>query len=338
MAGEDQGRGRPGEFELIARLFAPLAARFAGAVDLADDVAYLALHDGLVAADEELVVKTDALVAGIHFLVEDPPDLVARKLLRVNLSDLAAKGARPLVYTLALMVPPALDYAWLTRFAEGLRLDQEAYGIVLAGGDTVSTPGPLALSVTALGAVPAGRRMLRGNARPGDGVFVSGTIGDGALGLKAIQGRLLGLGGEHRAALAARYRLPQPRLSLGRRLLGLAHASMDVSDGLIGDLEHICATSSVAAVVQATLVPLSDAGRAALAADPGLIEDVLGGGDDYELLFTAPAADEAALVAIGRELEVPVSRIGAIAAGSGVRVEDAAGREIAIARRGFRHF
>lgn len=329
---------RPDEFELIARLFAPLAAGWPGACGLADDVAYLPIEGDLIAAGEELVLKADAIVGGVHFLADDPPELVARKLLRVNLSDLAAKGARPLVYLLVIMLPAAIDFAWLARFAEGLGADQEAFALRLAGGDTDATPGPLTLAATMLGAVPAGRRMLRAGARPGDAVFVSGTIGDGALGLKAIRGELAGLDAAQLAALAQRYRLPEPRLALGARLRGLAHATMDISDGLVGDLEHICRASHVGAVIETARVPLSEAARAALARDPALLESVLGGGDDYELLFTAPVVAEEALVALGRELAVPVARIGRVVVGEGVQALDHAGRPMRLARRGYRHF
>jgi len=329
---------RPGEFELIARLFAPLAAGWPGACGLTDDVAYLPLEGDLVAPGEELVLKTDAIVAGVHFLVEDPPDLVARKLLRVNLSDLAAKGARPLVYLLAIMLPASIDFGWLARFTEGLRADQQAFGLHLAGGDTDATPGPLTLAATLLGAVPAGRRMLREGARAGDGVFVSGTIGDGALGLKAIRGELAGLAPAQLAALAHRYRLPEPRLALGARLRGLAHATMDISDGLVGDLEHICEASRVGAIVEAVRVPLSEAARAALARNPALIESVLGGGDDYELLFAAPISAEGALGALGREIGVPIARVGRIVAGERVQALDQEGRPLALAQRSYRHF
>lgn len=331
-------RTRPGEFELIARLFAPLAAGWPGACGLVDDVAYLPLKGDLIAAGEELVLKSDAIVAGVHFLDADPPDLVARKLLRVNLSDLAAKGARPLLYTLTIMLPATVEFAWLERFAEGLGEDQATFGLHLAGGDTNATPGPLALAVTMLGAVPAGRRLLRAGAKAGDAVFVSGTIGDGALGLKAIQGGLAGLAPHQLVALTQRYRLPEPRLALGARLRGLAHATMDISDGLVGDLEHICTASRVGAIIEAARVPLSDPARAAIAQDPALIESVLGGGDDYELLLTAPIEAEGALAALGRELGVPIVRIGRVVAGQGVQALDGAGHPLKLARTGFRHF
>ncbi|HEY6334612.1 MAG TPA: thiamine-phosphate kinase [Alphaproteobacteria bacterium] len=338
MPGNAAGRPRPGEFELIARLFAPLAARFPDACGLEDDVAYLRLAGGLLAPGEELVVKTDALIASVHFLPADPADLIARKLMRVNLSDLAAKGARPLVYTLALMLPDSVDFAWLERFAEGLKHDQEEFGFVLVGGDTDRTPGPLSLSLTAIGAIPAGERLLRSAAKVGDAIFVSGTIGDGALGLKAIRGELAGLSSTDSAYLADRYHLPQPRLALGARLRGIAHAAMDISDGLLGDLQHICDASHLGAIVESARIPLSQAGQAVTWMDAALMESVLTGGDDYEILFTAEPSREAALVALGRELGTPITRIGAMEEGKAVRVIDHEGREMAFAQPGYRHF
>jgi thiamine-monophosphate kinase len=338
VPGNEAGRSRPGEFELIARLFAPLAQRFPDACGLEDDVAYLRVAGGLLAPGEELVIKTDALIASVHFLPADPADLIARKLMRVNLSDLAAKGARPLVYTLALMLPDSVDFAWLECFARGLKHDQEEFGFVLVGGDTDRTPGPLSLSLTAIGAIPAGERLLRSAAKVGDAIFVSGTIGDGALGLKAIRGELAGLSSTDSAYLAERYRLPQPRLALGARLRGIAHAAMDISDGLVGDLQHICDASHLGAIVESARIPLSQAGQAVTWMDAALMESVLTGGDDYEILFTAEPSREAALVALGRELGTPITRIGTMEAGKAVRVIDGEGREMAFAQPGYRHF
>ena len=329
---------RPGEFELIARLFAPLARGFSGACGLEDDVAYLTLSNGLVHGGEELVLKTDAIVSGVHFLADDPADLIARKLLRVNLSDLAAKGARPIVYMLAAMAPASLDYAWLEQFAEGLRTDQDEFGIMLAGGDTDATPGPLTLSLSVIGAIPAGQRLLRSAARVGDAVFVLGTIGDGALGLAAIRGQLAGVSQDDLDFLADRYRLPQPRLALGKSLRGLAHATMDISDGLIGDLRHICDASHVRARIEIDRVPLSKAARATLMNAPTLIDTVIGGGDDYELLFTAPASCADELNSLGREAGVPIVRIGGIDSGEGVSVFSPDGLELVPTKVGYRHF
>jgi len=319
------------EFARIARFFAPLAGP--GALGLLDDAALVDALPG-----RQLVLTADALVGGVHFLADDPPNLVARKMLRVNLSDLAAMGAAPLGYLMTTALPAACDEAWLAGFAEGLAGDQAAFGISLLGGDSVATPGPATLSVTAIGSVPAGRSVRRGGAIPGDLIYVSGTIGDAALGLRALRGELPGLDDTQRSFLADRYHLPQPRLALGERLIGVAHAMLDISDGLIGDLNHLCAVSGVAAVLEAARVPLSPAVRGALARDPALLAPVLGGGDDYELVFTAPRAAEPALAGLATALALPITTIGRIEAGSGVRVIDETGRDIALAASGYQHF
>ncbi|HEV2677107.1 MAG TPA: thiamine-phosphate kinase [Aliidongia sp.] len=319
-----------GEFGRIARFFAPLAAGAPGALGLTDDAALVDCPAG-----ERLVVTVDAMVEGVHFLVGDPPDLVARKLVRVNLSDLAAMAARPVGYFLTTALPKSRGDDWLAGFAAGLAQDQAEFGITLLGGDSVSTPGPVSLTLTALGRVAVGAEVRRGGARPGDLVFVSGTIGDGALGLDAAQGKLDGvLDPADVAFLADRYRLPRPRADLGPRLSGLACAMMDVSDGLVGDLGHICDVSGVAGVIEAAKVPLS----AAAARLPDRLETVLTGGDDYELLFTAPPERQGAIMAAAAAASVPVTVIGRIEAGQGVRVLDGAGREVTLNGVGWRHF
>ncbi|MEI9982647.1 MAG: thiamine-phosphate kinase [Aliidongia sp.] len=316
-----------GEFGRIARFLAPLAAGAPGALGLTDDAALIE-----VAAGDRLVMTADAIVEGVHFLPDDPPDLVARKLLRCNLSDLAAMAAVPQGYVMTMALPARCDDHWVERFAEGLRADQAEFGIHLLGGDSVSTPGPITLTVTAFGRVAAGGEVRRSGARPGDIVYVSGTIGDGALGLLAATGRLVGLDPRERDYLADRYRVPRPRLALGRALSGVASAMMDISDGLVGDLEHIAEASDVAAVIDASLLPLSTAATSVLAEAVEHVETVLTGGDDYELLFTAPP--DAALPEIPG---VPVTAIGRIEAGSGARVLDRDGGDLPLGRRGFRH-
>ena len=323
----------PAEFDLIAEIFAPLASGTPGAFGLTDDGAVIE-----VARGKRLVVTVDAMVENVHFLAEDPPADVGRKLLRVNLSDLAAMGAEPLGYVLATVLPVDTDRAWVEGFAAGLAEDQAHFGIGLYGGDTTSTPGPLTMSLTAFGQVEPGRELRRSGARVGDRIYVSGTIGDGALGLKAIRGTLGGIDKPARAYLAGRYRLPTPRLALGQGLVGLASAALDISDGLVGDLGHIAETSGVRGVVEAGRVPLSDAVRQALAADPGLVEDILSGGDDYELLFTAPAGAAGRLAELSRSLDLPLTEIGRIEAGSGVAVVDETGADIPLKSQGFRHF
>lgn len=321
------------EFARIARFFAPLASASDGAMGLKDDAA---LYNP--AARSRLVVTTDALVSGVHFLEDDPPGLIARKLLRVNLSDLAAMGAAPRVYLLVLALPSHVDDSWLEAFAAGMRKDQEAFDVILLGGDMVATPGPLTLALTLLGEAGEQGVMTRSGARPGDVVFVSGTIGDAALGLKVLNGELTGLDKETADFLSARYRLPEPRLELGRRLCGLARAGMDISDGLAGDLGHICEVSSVGARIDASRVPLSPAARSALAADPSLMEDILGGGGDYELLFTTAAECEPEITALGDAIGLKLTAVGAILEGEGVAVSDGHGGEIILNHPGYKHF
>ena len=312
--------GVPAEFSLIYRHFRPLAGP--GALDLRDDAAVFAPPPG-----REIVIAADAMVAGVHFLPEDPPETIGRKLLRVNLSDLAAMGAAPLGYLMTTAFPKGIEDGWVARFAEGLALDQAEFGVTMLGGDTVSTPGPMTLSLTILGHVAPGRALRRHGARAGDGVWVSGTIGDGAFGLRAIRGQVADAEG----FLAARYRLPQPRLALGQALVGVAHAAMDVSDGLMQDFAHICRESGVGGVIEAARVPLSPATRMAAVGDQALVP--FHGGDDYELIFTA--SDDLAVVALG----MPVTRIGwVVDAGQGVRLLAGSGAEIDLPAKGWSHF
>jgi len=314
-----------GEFDLIADLFAPLATDPA-ALGLTDDGAVLP------AGTDDLVVVKDALVEGVHFLADDPPAAVAQKALRVNLSDLAAMGARATHYLVALVRPARIEDAWLDAMVAGLEADQATYGVSLLGGDTVATPGPLVLSVTALGRVPPGAALTRGGAGPGEDVWVSGTLGDAALGLGVLRGGW-SPPDDDAAALVNRYRLPQPRLALGAALRGVATACQDVSDGLVQDLGHIAEHSAVAVTIEAAAVPLSDAARDA----PDALTKALTGGDDYELVFTAPPERRLQIQALARPLALPLTRIGRTAAGSGVVVLDEAGAPLNLDRRGWSH-
>jgi thiamine-monophosphate kinase len=241
-------------------------------------------------------------------------------------------GARARHYLLALVRPARLDDAWLDAMAAGLKHDQAAYGVGLVGGDTVSTPGPLVLSITALGRVPPGAALTRAGAGPKEDVWVSGTLGDAALGLAVLRGGWAPPE-DDAAALVNRYRLPQPRLALGERLRGIATACQDVSDGLIQDLGHIAAQSGVALTVEAAAVPLSAAARDA----PDARTSALTGGDDYELVFTAPPERRLQIQALARTLDLPLTRIGRTAAGSGVVVLDEAGAPLTLHRRGWSH-
>jgi len=328
----------PGEFELIARYFAPLARGFPGAYGLLDDAAVIAPAPG-----HELVAKTDAIVGGVHFLLDDPPDLIARKALRVNLSDLAAKGAVPRAYLLDIMLPKTLTESWIAGFARGLAQDQDEYRVHLIGGDTDSTPGPVSIAIAAFGEVPTGRMLRRSRARAGDTVFVTGTIGDSALGIEVLRNALPDVGAVAATFLVERYRVPRPRVALGPRLVGLANAAIDISDGLVADLRHVCEVSELAAVVEASRVPLSAAACGVLAARPGYLAAVLTGGDDYEILFTAPPAAAEDLGRLSRTLDVPITPIGRMKTPSSatedrVTVLDGNGRAMVLGRGGWAHF
>lgn len=323
---------RVGEFELIARYFAPLARAFEGAGGLQSDNAFLPAD-----ARHDLVVKTDTIVAGVHFLADDLPRRIAAKALRVCLSDLAAGGATPFVYQLSLALPSNWDEAWVAAFARGLAADQRRFGIILCGGDTVVTPGPLTITVTAFGRVARGKGVTRAGARAGDELWVTGTIGDGALGLLAARGNLAALSARQRAHIEDRYRLPRPRCTLAPRLPGIVTAMADVSDGLLADAGHIADASRLAVSIERDDVPLSPAARKAVAADPRLWAIVLGGGDDYELVMSVPGRRRAALQAAAKAAGLRITCIGRFVSGGGVSV-NAGGRAIEAPRKGYVHF
>jgi thiamine-monophosphate kinase len=325
----------PGEFEVIRRYFAPLAQGMPGALDLTDDAC-----TWQPPADEELVLTVDALIADVHFLSSDPADLVARKMLRVNLSDLAAKGAKPAGYLMTIAIDGTIDEAWLRDFIRGLGEDQQTFGIHLMGGDTVKTPGPLSLTLTAIGNVPPGTALRRHGARPGQHLFTTGTIGDGYLGLQVLRHRFLELGHEQREFLAGRYQLPEPRLAFGQALRqrGLATAAMDVSDGLVADLGHLAKASGCGAILRSNAVPLSSPAAELVAQDPEMMMTLIAGGDDYEILFAAPADRSDEIATLAQSLGQRVTEIGECVAGAGVQVVDRDGQAIALAQSGYTHF
>jgi len=324
---------RLGEFELIAKLFAPLAAKAEGAFNLTDDAAILRHSPG-----EELVVTVDALVEAVHFRRDDPADLIAAKALRVNLSDLAAKGALPLGYLMTLCLPSWAGDTWLARFAEGLAQDQTRYGVNLLGGDTTSTPGRLVVSISAFGTVPAGKMIRRAGAKPGDLVFVSGTIGDAGAGLSLASGHEAELDEKDKTALIDRYRLPEPRLSFGRGLIGLASAALDVSDGLIADLDHIAEISGVRILVEASRIPLSPAYRRLRGNGIDAITQAAGAGDDYEIAFTAPESARSAILAAASKAGLGVHEIGRVEPGAGIVLLDERGQAVPVRHAGYTHF
>lgn len=325
---------RRSEFDQIAQAFAPLTRGAPAALGLTDDAAVLSVPPG-----RQVVVTTDAIVAGVHYLPDDTPDLVARKLVRVNLSDLAAMGAEPLGLFLACAFPRDCPDSWIDAFVEGLGRDVDAFGVPVLGGDTVATPGPATFALTALGTVPTGSAMMRSGARPGHLIAVSGTLGDGAFGLRAARGALEGLLEPAAiAVLADRYRLPRPRLELGVGLRGVASSGMDVSDGLMQDLGHLCAASGVGAEVRAAALPVSAAVQS-LNEGEDWLRTVVTGGDDYELLVTLAPDDEADAMAAARGAGVDLTVIGqCVDAARGVRLLTAEGAVVSGLDAGFRHF
>lgn len=324
------------EDRLIATYFRPLATH-PGAFDLADDAAAIAPPPGC-----DLVLKTDGVISGVHFFPDDPAEMVARKALRINLSDLAAKGAAPLGFLLSIGLPAGLPADWLKDFARGLREDAEHYGCSLLGGDTDHSPGAITVYIAALGTVPHGAMVRRKGARPGDLVVATGTIGDAALGLllrrdAAAAGRWQ-LDAAMRDHLLGRYLLPQPRTAIAEALRRHASAAMDVSDGLAGDLAKLCRASGVAADIAVADVPLSWAARQAVAAEPALIETILTGGDDFEVIATVAPDRLEALRQEAAAAGVTVTRVGAVGAGQGAHFRDADGRALVFRRPSYSHF
>lgn len=322
-----------GEFDIIRKVFAPLAKDAKGAYGLIDDAALI--------AGDEFVVTADMMIEGVHFLKSDPLDLVARKLVRVNLSDLAAKGAKPIGYLLTCAWPASTTQSDIETFAEGLAADQKLFRIALYGGDTTrhaAAHAPLTISATFFGAPARQGMVARSGAAPGDDIYVSGTIGDAGLGLAAMKSRRKG---EDREYLVRRYHLPEPRITLGGALAGYASAAIDVSDGLIADAGHIARASGCALSITAELIPLSEQARRWLNDQDdrsAAYGELASSGDDYEILFTAPARARRAIDMAATVSKTPVTRIGAAARGEGVSLLDERGREIDVDIGGYDHF
>lgn len=326
-----------GEFEIIARYFAPLATNPA-ALGLLDDAAVLTLPEG-----QEVVATCDTIIAGVHFLSTDPPDTIGYKALAVSLSDLAAKGARPHIYLLSVAFPERPSAPWLEALAAGVQAAQEDSGIELVGGDTCATLGPLTITVTAIGMLPQGEAVLRRGAMAGDRLYVSGTIGDAALGLKLlVEPRLAldwDLSDEDGAFLIGRYRCPSARNALALPLRQCARAAVDVSDGLVGDTAKLCRASGVNATIEAARVPLSPAAAKAVAKAPELFAELITAGDDYEIVAAMEAAHARGFESGAKDHGVTVTAIGKVRAGDGdVEVLSEDGRPLKLEHMGFSHF
>lgn len=325
------------EDRLIARHFRPLATH-PGALGLGDDAAVVA-----VPAGHELVLTTDGVISGVHFYPANPPALVAKKALRINLSDLAAKGARPLGFLLSIALTREFADGWLKDFTRSLGDDARKFNCPLLGGDTDRTPGPVSVTIAALGSVPRGTMVRRSGARPGDRLVVSGTIGDAALGVMLPRdpaaAQRWGLDRRMCDHLLRRYLVPQPRNAIAEALRRHASGAIDVSDGLAGDLAKMCRASRVDATIDVARVPLSRAARVALAAEPELLETILTGGDDFEVLASVPPRKLAALHKSARAAGVALTEVGRFSAGRGTaRFVDAQGRALKFARPSYSHF
>ena len=324
-----------GEDKLIARFFKPLATH-PGALALTDDAANFEPPAG-----HDLVLTADAITGGVHFFPDDPPDAIARKALRVNLSDLAAKGAKPRGFLITLALPSTIDDAWLENFSSGLRADAEAFACPLFGGDTIRTRGPVSVSIFAFGSVPKGKMVKRSGAKTGDRIIVSGTIGDAALSLRLRKddaAQSWKLDASAREYLLDRYLLPQPRPGLAEAVQAHASAAMDVSDGLVGDLGKLCTVSGVSADIDVSSIPLSAAARAMLAADATLMETILTGGDDYEIVCAMRPDDVPTFRDRAAKAAIAVTDIGTIVDGTGEPRFIGANGPLSFARKSFSHF
>ena len=323
MSGEDS------EFDHIRKRLAPLSADAAGAFNLSDDAALMQPRSGY-----EVVLTSDMLVAGVHFLDKDPAADIAAKALAVSLSDLAAMGADARFYMTSISWPDAAKSAQRDAFCEGLKAAQAEWGVTLIGGDTTSTPGPWTIAVTAIGEAPQGASMTRSGAKAGEAVWVSGEIGGAGLGLAMAKGER-----KKSAGLVKRYRRPEPRLALGRALRGLASSVIDVSDGLLADLGHIARVSGVAMRIEAESVPVpAEIRREAAEAGAEVLIAPLTSGDDYELAFTAPKTLSGRIHAVSERLGLPLTQIGETLAGEGVSLVEASGVELPFDKGGFTHF
>ena len=328
------------EFNIINKYFAPLSTKVPGAFSLKDDAAIINFPTG-----KKLVVTSDSCVEGIHFFKDDKPNLIAKKALRSALSDLAAKGGKPMGYMLSLALPPHINSAWLQSFSSGLKEDQDEFDINLIGGDTSKSNYELTVSITVLGTVSDGLYVPRSGALPGDRIYVTGTIGDSYYGLQILNGKKFDIGEDHRNYLIDRYHVPKPRLAIGRAIGEFAHASIDISDGLVADLGHICESSHQSAMLKLDFVPLSPAIKKLVDNSNEVYEKVITGGCDYELLFTVAPGDSEHVAFLAKRYNVEITHIGHIAPASDddlagknyVKVVTSDGSAIKLKKNGYEH-
>lgn len=326
-------KNRPSEFDLIEELFVPLAKLHAGADGLKDDCATLSVRHGF-----EALYTMDTLVEGVHFFKDDPANLIAKKLLRVSLSDLAASGGIPKGYLLALSLPADISHEWLQLFAAGFSEDQAKYNVTMLGGDTTSTSGPLTLSLTAIGEVPSGEAVRRSGAVVGDDIYVSGVVGDAAIALRLFEKMGRETAEIEFPAICDGYILPEPRTTLGPSIIGIASACIDISDGLYADLGHICEASGVGATVFQSHIPLSDSAANILDKYQEYWQAVFGGGDDYELLFSAAPNKREVVQGVSEMIGVPIARIGKIISNKDISILDSQDKRLNVENTGWKHF
>jgi len=317
------------EFNLIKKYFSPLSSGVSGAFGLTDDASVLCPTAG-----KEIIITKDAITESVHFMPDANASEIAWKLLRVNLSDIAAMGGEAKYYLIAAMLPKSIKERWIREFATTLRKEQDLFGVSLIGGDTVVHNGPISLSLTMIGEVKKGKAVRRTMAKAGDLVFVSGTIGDAALGLAALKGKLEFLSKKDRNSLINRYKKPEPRMDLGRKLPFLASAAIDISDGLLADAGHM----SVGMVLEQNKIPLSPAAAKAVSVDKNLFNTICSGGDDYEILFTVSPEKEKEVNMLSIGLPLRLTKIGVVNNPSKIRIIDEKGKEIKFSKTGYQHF
>ncbi len=314
------------EFDLISRYFKPLAGP--EGLGLTDDAACVPQANAV-----DSIVTKDLLIEGIHFRTQDPVDLIARKALAVNVSDCVAKGAVPYLYWLGLALPKRTNHTWLTSFSSGLAAAQRDFGCSLAGGDTTATTGPVVISITLMGTISAKQMILRSGASEGDDIYVSGTVGDAALGLWCLENNEL-----DKSELITAYQQPSPPVLFGQRLKGLASASADISDGLLADAGHIASASNVGMAIWQNKLPLSTQAAEVLQSNPDMWSCIWAGGDDYQIVFTAPPAAREKITSLANETGSRISLVGKVSAGQGVQLLDRAGEIVQVASGGYTHF
>lgn len=320
------------EFELIAHYIRPLTRGKPEALNLQDDAAIIPGPQGL-----NYIITKDAITEGVHFPAHTSPENIARKLLRTNLSDMAAMGAEPRYYLIAGLLPESVDEAFIKRFTSALAEENTLFNIATIGGDTTRIQGPVAYSLTMIGVCPQGSSLLRSGARAEDDIYVTGTIGDGTLGWMVTEGQYKAESDADNAYLIERYEIPSPRIAAGMALRGIAHAAIDISDGLVADLRHICHCSQVGATIQLADIPLSEPAKAYVKQKDG-IEALLTGGDDYELLFTAPQHYREIIEKLAKNIHIPITRIGQITYETRQVFLDEQGKEVTFEKAGFSHF